>query len=74
LLCPPTLEMRDGWPSGSTFFEPLNIMCSNKWAKPVRPFFSFFEPTWYQISQCTIGVEWSSSRTTLRPFGSVVIL
>ena len=51
------LEIHDGWPSGSTFFEPLNIMCSNRWAKPVRPGFSFFDPTWYQISACTIGVE-----------------
>ena len=57
LLWPPTLEMYDGCPSGSTFFEPLNIMCSNRCAKPVRPGFSFFEPTWYQISRCTIGVE-----------------
>ncbi len=23
--------------SGSTFFEPLNIRCSNRWANPVRP-------------------------------------
>ena len=27
----------DGCPSGSTFFEPLNIMCSNRCANPVRP-------------------------------------
>jgi hypothetical protein len=43
--------------SGSTFFEPLNIMCSKKWAKPVRPALSFFDPTWYQTETCTIGVE-----------------
>ena len=57
LLWPPTLEMHDGCPSGSTFFEPLNIMCSKRCANPVRPCFSFFEPTWYQSSVCTIGVE-----------------
>jgi hypothetical protein len=74
LLWPPTLDTHDGCPSGSTFFEPLNIMCSNRWAKPVRPARSFFDPTWYQISACTIGVEWSSRSTTWSPFGSVVIV
>ena len=44
-------------------------MCSKRCANPVRPGFSFFEPTWYQISACTIGVEWSSRKTTCRPFG-----
>ena len=36
---------------------PLNIMCSNRCANPVRPGFSSFEPTWYHSSTCTIGVE-----------------
>ena len=49
-------------------------MCSNRCAKPVRPARSFFEPTWYQSSACTIGVEWSSRNTTCRPFASVVIV
>jgi hypothetical protein len=51
------LAMIDVWESGSTFFEPLNIMCSKRCAKPVRPGFSFFEPTWYHSDTCTIGVE-----------------
>ena len=46
-------------------------MCSNRWAKPVRPGRSFFEPTWYQTFTATIGVEWSSCRITCRPLGSV---
>jgi hypothetical protein len=74
LLWPPTLEIQDGCPSGSTFFDPLNIMCSNRCAKPVRPGFSFFDPTWYHSSACTIGTEWSSSRTTFSPLSSVVIV
>ena len=31
--------------SGSTLRDPLNIMCSKRWAKPLRPARSFFEPT-----------------------------
>ena len=38
-------EMIEVCASGSTFFDPLNIMCSKRWAKPVRPGFSFFDPT-----------------------------
>ena len=34
----------------ATFFDPLNIMCSNRWAKPVRPGRSSFDPTWYHSS------------------------
>src|SRR5436309_2541672 len=36
--------------SGPRFAEPLNIRCSKRWAKPLRPFFSSREPTWYQTS------------------------
>ena len=56
--------------SGSTLREPLNIMCSKKCAKPVRPGFSFFEPTWYQSSTWTIGVDLSWWRITTMPLGS----
>src|SRR5262249_15633315 len=73
LLCPPTAAIIDVCASGWTFFDPLNIRCSNRCAKPVRPGFSFFDPTWYVRLTCTIGVEWSSDSTTVRPFGSVVI-
>ena len=45
LLCPPMLVMRDGCSSGPTFFDPLNIRCSKRCAKPVRPGRSFFDPT-----------------------------
>ena len=27
------------------FFEPSNITCSNRWANPVRPASSSFDPT-----------------------------
>jgi hypothetical protein len=46
LLRPPTLEIIDVCDSGSTFLEPLNIMCSKRCANPVRPARSFFDPTW----------------------------
>ena len=45
LLWPPTDEIIDVCASGSTFFEPLNIMCSKRCANPVRPGFSFLDPT-----------------------------
>jgi hypothetical protein len=44
--------MTDVCDSGSTFCEPLNIMCSNRCANPVRPGRSFFEPTWYHTATC----------------------
>jgi hypothetical protein len=52
----------------------VNITCSNRWAKPVRPTSSFFDPTWYIISTDTVGVAWSSASTTVRPFESVYFL
>src|SRR5256885_1677069 len=39
-------------------------------AKPVRPGTSFFDPTWYQMSTATVGVEWLGARMTSSPFGS----
>ena len=47
------------------------MMCSNRWANPVRPGTSFFEPTWYQTLTATVGVVRSCDRMTVRPFGSV---
>src|SRR3954471_19587038 len=35
----------------------MNMMCSNRWANPVRPTCSSPEPTWYQVSTATIA--WS---------------
>src|SRR5688572_13715916 len=72
LLWPPILASSDACSSGSTFLDPLNIMCSNRWAKPVRPGFSSLDPTWYHTSTCTMGVEWSGDSTTVSPFGSVM--
>ena len=46
-------------------------MCSNRCAKPVRPGFSFFEPTWNHWFTCTIGSLRSTCRMTCRPLGSV---
>src|SRR5215469_9935551 len=54
-----------------TFLEPWNIMCSNRWAKPVRPGFSYMGPTWYQRLTATSGRRWSSDRITSRPFCSL---
>src|SRR5262245_56673743 len=65
------LEIQEGCPSGSTFFEPWNIMCSKRCAKPVRPGRSFLEPTWYQRLTWTIGSFRSTCRMTCRPLGSV---
>src|ERR1700674_5853136 len=46
-------------------------MCSKRWAKPVRPARSFFEPTWYHWFTFTIGSLRSTWRITWSPFGSV---
>ena len=46
-------------------------MCSNRCAKPVRPGFSFFEPTWNHWFTWTIGSLRSTCRITCRPLGSV---
>src|SRR5205085_9636373 len=45
-------------------------ICSNRWAKPVRPGRSFAEPTWYQRFTATIGAVWSSDSVTKSPFGN----
>ena len=49
---------------------PLNIRCSKRWANPVLPGRSFFEPTWYQTLTATMGALWSSWTMRTRPFGS----
>ena len=46
-------------------------MCSKRCAKPVRPAFSFFEPTWNHWFTFTIGSLRSTWRITWSPFGSV---
>src|SRR5882672_5229872 len=46
---------------------PLNIRCSNRWAKPVLPGFSFLDPTWYHVFTATMGALWSSCTSTVRP-------
>src|SRR5438105_15350287 len=56
-----------------TCFEPENIMCSNKCAKPVRPGASFAGPTWYQRFTATMGKRWSSLTMTVSPFGNLKV-
>src|SRR5712692_4595114 len=47
-------------------------MCSRKCAMPVAPRSSLREPTRYQTWTVTIGLRWSSRRSTRRPLSSVV--
>src|SRR5207245_3248177 len=49
---------------------PLNIMCSKRWANPLRPGVWLAAPSWYQTLTETWGRRWSSLRTMVRPFGS----
>jgi hypothetical protein len=51
---------------------PMNIRCSNKCAKPVRPARSMREPTPYDTFIAICGTEWSSLKMTTIPFDSVV--
>src|SRR5580704_14864234 len=53
-----------------TCSEPWNIMCSKRWAKPVRSFGSIRKPMRYMTSTMTVGDAWFSLTTTRRPFGS----
>ena len=48
----------------------MNIRCSNRCAKPVRPGDSSFDPTWYHTSTATRGLERSTWRITGSPFSS----
>src|SRR5580692_11763904 len=57
------------WAFSPTCSEPSNIMCSKRWAKPVRPGRSLSGPTWYQRSTATSGRRWSSWVRTTRPLG-----
>src|SRR5712675_3191194 len=49
---------------------PLNIMCSKRWANPLRPGVWLAAPTWYQTLTETCGRRWSSLRMTVSPLGS----
>ena len=73
-LSPPP-ERSTSWKCSAfrTLADPWNIMCSNRWAKPLRPGTSLALPTWYQRFTVTIGVEWSSESTTWRPLDSVYV-
>src|SRR5262245_61788357 len=48
----------------------MNIRCSNRCAKPVRPCASSLDPTWYHTSTATSGLERSTCRITGSPFSS----
>src|SRR5712692_5505253 len=51
-------------------FEPWNMRCSKRCAKPLRPLRSSTAPTWYQTSTAASGARWSSERITVSPFSS----
>src|SRR5688500_12457657 len=55
----------------STFFEPSNIKCSKRCAKPVRPGRSLAEPTWYHMFTDTTGTVVSRCRITVNPLARV---
>src|SRR6187455_2881058 len=57
--------------SSGTCFDAWDIMCSNRWAKPVRPAASFAGPTWYQVLTATTGSSGRRLTITCRPLGSV---
>src|SRR3954470_19781461 len=46
----------------------MNIRCSNRCAKAVRPGDSSFDPTWYHTSTATRGLERSTWKITGSPF------
>src|SRR5690349_8700717 len=52
-----------------TFREPWNITCSNRWAKPVLPSTSCFEPTSYQRFTATTGASRSTEMIRRNPLG-----
>ena len=53
------------------FFEPWNIMCSNRCAKPVLLCSSSREPTSYVTATAIVGDAWSGFITTTSPLSSV---
>ena len=53
-----------------TFREPWNITCSKRWAKPVLPSTSCFEPTSYQRLIATTGASRSTEMIRRRPLAS----
>src|SRR6478672_7007681 len=69
LLLPPTPSVSLSCRPYGTWPEPVNMTCSNRWAKPVRPGASFLDPTWYQTFTATVGVERSCDKITVSPFG-----
>src|SRR6185295_3271630 len=52
-----------------TCAEPWNITGSNRWAKPVLPATSCFEPTLYQTFTAATGARWSSEMISRSPLG-----
>src|SRR5688572_154955 len=58
--------------SSGTCFELWNIMCSKRWANPVRPGASLAGPTWYHRLTATIGSPRFGLSITSSPFGSVI--
>ena len=54
--------------SVGTCSEPLNIRCSNRWASPVRPGVSFFDPAWYMTMTAATGEAELRCSMTVNPF------
>jgi hypothetical protein len=73
LFDPPTPSVYLSCTPYGTLPEPVNMTCSNRCAKPVRPTTSFLEPTLYQTFTATVGVVLSGDRMTVRPLGSVKV-
>ena len=68
---PPTSSVSRSMFSAGMLRVALNIMCSNRWAKPERPAGSSLEPTPYQTCTVTFDVERSSAVTTFSPLARV---
>src|SRR5665811_1018667 len=51
----------------ATWREPWNMTCSKRWANPVLPGTSCFEPTLYQMLTAATGARWSSEMISRRP-------
>src|SRR5687767_4679979 len=71
-MLPPVLNTSRKCSQAPTFSEPLNIMCSKRWANPVRPLRSSRDPTLYVTAIDTTGATWSSAIITRSPFCNFV--
>jgi hypothetical protein len=54
------------------FLDPLNAICSKKWAMPLFFAFSYLEPAPTRSIVVRLGKEFVSMRQTFKPFFKVV--